>query len=238
MFPESVHPGEKCGRCCRRLHPVTMTGEISEITQHLLAEVGRFEPVLLHHGVVVIMAAVAAEGFGIPVPGQTLLIVGAVLAARGKFDITWLLLSAWFATVIGNLIGFYIGRLGGRRLLTRLPVNPGHLKRMEALCTRYGIVVVLVARFIDGMRQLSNFIVGILHMPPALFLVMTSVGAALWVVVWGLGAYLLDRHVHALALDVKHLSPYSWAATLLVVVLLGIYMFHRNSRHKGDTGEK
>ena len=50
MFPESVHPGEKCGQCCRRLHPVTMTGELSEITQHLLAEVGRFEPVLLHHG--------------------------------------------------------------------------------------------------------------------------------------------------------------------------------------------
>ena len=198
-----------------------------------MAETGRFEPLLLHYGLVIIMAAVAVEGFGIPAPGQTLLVVGAILAARGKFDITLLLVSAWFATVIGNLIGFYLGRLGGSRLLTRLPVNPGHLKRMEALCTRYGIVVVLVARFIDGMRQLSNFIVGILQMPPALFLVMTSVGAALWVGVWGLGAYLLDQHVHALALDVKHLAPYSWAATLLVVLLLGIYMFYRTSRHKG-----
>jgi membrane protein DedA with SNARE-associated domain len=210
-----------------------MTGEISEITQHTLAEVSRFEPLLLHYGVAVIMVAVAAEGFGIPVPGQTLLVVGAVLAARGKFDITWLLLLAWFATVIGNLIGYYLGRLGGRRLLARLPVNPDHLKRMEALCVRHGHTLVLVARFIDGLRQLSNFIVGILQMPPALFLLMTSVGAALWVGVWGLGAYLLDRHIHALALGVKQLAPYTWAATLLLVLLLGIYVFHRNTRRKG-----
>jgi membrane protein DedA with SNARE-associated domain len=206
-----------------------MTGEI---TQHFLAEVGRFEPVLLHYGVAIIMAAVAVEGFGIPVPGQTLLVVGAVLAAQGKFDITWLLLSVWVATVIGNLIGYYLGRLGGRRLLARLPVNPDHLKRMEALCTRHGYMLVLVARFIDGLRQLSSFIVGILQMPPALFLAMTGAGAALWVGVWGLGAYLLERHIHALALGVRQLAPYSWAATLLAVVLLGVYVFHRNKRHK------
>jgi hypothetical protein len=49
-----------------------MTGEIPEITQHFLAEVSRFEPLLLHYGLIIIMAAVAVEGFGIPAPGQTL----------------------------------------------------------------------------------------------------------------------------------------------------------------------
>ena len=57
-----------------------MTAETTEIAQHFLAEVGRFEPLLLHYGLVIIMAAVAVEGFGIPAPGQTLLVVGAVLA--------------------------------------------------------------------------------------------------------------------------------------------------------------
>ena len=199
-----------------------------------MTEVGRFEPLLLHYGLVIIMAAVAVEGFGIPAPGQTLLVVGAILAARGKFDITLLLVSAWFATVVGNLIGYYLGRLGGRKLLGRLPVNPVRFERMERLCTRYGSKLILVARFIDGARQLSNLLVGILEMRPVLFLLMTSLGAALWVGVWGLGAYLLDRKFHAFAIGFNDLSPYTWVATLLVVVSLGIYLFRRNhSRKKG-----
>jgi membrane protein DedA with SNARE-associated domain len=210
-----------------------MTAETTEIAQHFLAEVGRFEPLLLHYGVVVIMAAVAVEGFGIPAPGQTLLVVGAVLAARGKFDITELLAGAWFATVIGNLVGYYLGRLGGRRLLERLPVNQAHFERMERLCKRHGGKLILVARFIDGVRQLSNLLVGILEMSPSLFLLMTSVGAALWVGVWGLGAYQLDRNFHVFAETVTHLSPYTWAATVLVVVSLGIYLFRRSHQREG-----
>jgi membrane protein DedA with SNARE-associated domain len=209
-----------------------MAGEMSEISQHFLAEVARFEPLLLHYGLIIIMAAVAVEGFGIPAPGQTLLVVGAVLAARGRFDITLLLVSAWFATVIGNLIGYYLGRLGGRKLLGRLPVDPARFERMERLCERHGNKLVLVARFIDGVRQLSNFLVGILEMPPGMFLLMTSLGAALWVGVWGLGAYLLDRNFHAFAMGFSYLSPYTWAATLLVVVSLGAYLFRRNHNRK------
>ncbi len=211
-----------------------MTGEMTEISQHFLAEVDRLEPLLLHYGLIIIMAAVAVEGFGIPAPGQTLLVVGAVLAARGKFDITLLLVSAWFATVIGNLIGYYLGRLGGRRLIGRLPVDPVRFERMERLCERHGYKLVVVARFIDGVRQLSNFLVGILQMPPVLFLLMTSLGAALWVGVWGLGAYLLDRNFHAFAIGFRYLSPYTWAATLLVVLSLGIYLFRRNHNRKGN----
>ena len=209
-----------------------MTAETTEIAQHILAEVNRFEPLLVQHGVVIIMAAVAIEGFGIPAPGQTLLVAGAVLAARGKFDITALLLGAWFATVIGNLIGYYLGRFGGRRLLARLPINQVHFERMERLCERHGAKLILVARFIEGLRQLSNLLVGILQMSPLQFLLMTSVGAALWVGVWGLGAYQLGRNFHLFATAVRHLSPYTWSATLLVVFSLGIYLFRRNHSRK------
>jgi membrane protein DedA with SNARE-associated domain len=213
---------------------ITMAGEMAEISQHFLAEVVRFEPLLLHYGLVIIMAAVAVEGFGVPAPGQTLLVAGAVLAARGKFDITLLLISAWFATVTGNLIGYYLGRLGGRKLLGRLPVDPVRFERMEHLCKRHGNKLVLVARFIDGVRQLSNLLVGILQMPPALFLLMTSLGAALWVGVWGLGAFLLDRNFHAFAVGFSYLSPYTWAATLLIIVSLGVYLFRRSNKRNAE----
>jgi len=209
-----------------------MTGEMPEITQHFLSDVSRFEPLLLHYGLVIIMAGVAVEGFGIPAPGQTLLVAGAVLASRGKFDITLLLVSTWFATIIGNLIGYYLGRLGGRKLLARLPVDAVRFERMERLCERHGSKLILVARFIEGLRQLSNLLVGILQMPPLLFLLMTSLGAALWVGVWGLGAFFLDRNFHTFAIGFSYLSPYTWAVTLLVVLSLGIYLFRRNHHRK------
>ena len=209
-----------------------MTGEMPEITQHFLSDVSRFEPLLLHYGLVIIMAGVAVEGFGIPAPGQTLLVAGAVLASRGKFDITLLLVSTWFATIIGNLIGYYLGRLGGRKLLARLPVDAVRFERMERLCERHGSKLILVARFIEGLRQLSNLLVGMLQMPPLLFLLMTSLGAALWVGVWGLGAFFLDRNFHTFAIGFSYLSPYTWAGTLLVVLLLGIYLFRRNHNRK------
>ena len=209
-----------------------MAGEMSEISQQFLADMGRFEPLLLHYGLVIIMAAVAVEGFGIPAPGQTLLVAGAVLASRGKFDITLLLVSTWFATIIGNLIGYYLGRLGGRKLLARLPVDAVRFERMERLCERHGSKLILVARFIEGLRQLSNLLVGVLQMPPLLFLLMTSLGAALWVGVWGLGAFFLDRNFHTFAIGFSYLSPYTWAVTLLVVLSLGIYLFRRNHNRK------
>jgi membrane protein DedA with SNARE-associated domain len=68
---------------------------------------------------------------------------------------------------------------------------------------------------------------------PSLFLLMTSLGAALWVGVWGLGAYQLDRNFHVFAETVTHLSPYAWAATVLVVVSLGIYLFRRSHQRGG-----
>jgi len=59
-----------------------------------------------------------------------------------------------------------------------------------------------------------------------------ALGAALWVGVWGLGAYLLDKNFHAFAMGFRHISPYSWAATLLALLSLGIYLFHRNHNRK------
>jgi membrane protein DedA with SNARE-associated domain len=209
-----------------------MDGDFSGITHHFLAEVERFEPFIEKYGLALIIAAVAVEGFGIPVPGQTLLIVGAVMATRGNFNITLLLVSAWLAAVGGNVTGYFIGRRGGEKLLKHLPVNPARLGHMESLCARYGYLLVLVSRFIDGLRQTANILVGALRMRFVLFLVMSSAGSLLWVGFWGLGAYYLGQNFQAIALWLKQLSPYSWAATVLLIVVLCIYLIHWRRAHK------
>lgn len=201
-----------------------MEVSIAEIHHHLAADVDKFEPVLLKYGVLIIMAAVAVEGFGIPAPGQSLLIVAAILAVRGNSSIYTIILAAWFAAVAGSTIGYAIGRVGGRSLLQRLPINAKRLDRMEVMCRRYGSLFVFVSRFFDGMRQFSSILVGCLNMPTLQFLVMNALGAVCWVGIWGLGIYYLDKHTHAIAAHFRLLSPYSWATIIALIVMMSLYL--------------
>ncbi len=205
---------------------------ISEIIKPLLTAANNYEPMLVKYGMVIIFAAILAEGFGIPTPGQSLLIVGALLSTRGEFDIRLLLMSAWFAAVIGNTLGYFIGRIGGRKLLLRLPLNPSRLERMDIFCQRHGMLLVILSRFIDGPRQLTGIFVGSLQMPVITFLLATSLGALLWVGFWGLGGYYLGQHMHIAAQAFKSIAPFTWVATGFLALALCIYLIRRHNHQK------
>ena len=202
-----------------------MEATITDIQHHLTTEVGRFEPVLSKYGVFIILVVVAVEGFGIPAPGQTLMIAAAILSARGHANIYAVILAAWSAAVGGSIIGYAIGRIGGRKLLQRLPVSANRLGRMEEICRRYGSLLIVGARFFDGLRQFSSMFVGSLNMPPLTFLLMTALGATLWVGFWGLGVYYLDQHIHAIAAAFRQLSPYTWAMAGVLIAVVLLYLF-------------
>jgi membrane protein DedA with SNARE-associated domain len=227
-------PGPQSGlppTCLRRAgyagRAFTVSADVAAISQHFLAEVDKLAPLLLQYGVFLIMVAIAVEGFGIPAPGQTLLIAGAVLAARGSFNIQVLLLGAWLAAVVGAAIGYAAGRLGGSKLLLHLPVNAARLDRLQRLCRDYGGLFVVLARFFDGLRQLGNILVGTLNMPTVEFMLMNALGSAAWVAVWGLGPYYLHAHFHAIALRFRELSPYTWLAAGLLLVVILAYVVRR-----------
>jgi len=211
---------------------------VSEIVQSLLTAANNYEPVLVEYGLLVIIASIAIEGFGIPAPGQSLLIAGALLSTRGEFDIRLLLVSAWFAATAGSMLGYIIGRLGGRKLLLRLPLSPSRLERMDTFCRRHGTLLVILSRFIDGPRQLTGIFFGSLKMPATLFLLATSAGAVLWVGFWGLGSYYLGQHIHIIAQVFESVAPYTWVATGLLVLALSVYLLRRHNHRKPAPGRK
>lgn len=182
----------------------------------------------------IILAAIAIEGFGIPTPGQSLLIAGALLSTRGGFDIRLLVVSAWFAAVAGSTFGYIIGRAGGRKLLLRLPLNPSRLERMDAFCQRHGLLLVILSRFIDGPRQLTGIFVGSLQIPAMTFLLATSAGAVLWVGFWGVGSYYLGQHIHIIAQVFEAIAPYTWMTTGLLILALCIYLIRRHNHRKSS----
>jgi membrane protein DedA with SNARE-associated domain len=160
---------------------------------------GDLEPFIRHYGYAAVSAGLLLEQFGLPLPGETLLIGTGVLASRGELDIRLLLPLAWAAATIGNTIGFAIGRYGGHRLVVRyggrVGVTSARLGQVEAFFDRYGAAVLLGARFVVVARQLSGIAAGTLEMRWGRFLLFNTLGAALWVGWWGILSYWLGRRV-------------------------------------------
>jgi membrane protein DedA with SNARE-associated domain len=159
----------------------------------------RVQPLLQRYGYSAAVLAVMAEGMGIPTPGQTLLMAGALEAAAGRMNIVLLLILVTMAATVGNSIGYAIGRWGGRVVLEKLKVNPQRQQRLDDLFKRRGGVVILLARFLDGLRQLNGIVAGILRMPWWTFTAYNVAGAILWTCAWGLGTYYLGRDIHVVA---------------------------------------
>jgi membrane protein DedA with SNARE-associated domain len=182
-------------------------------------ELARAEPLLHEWGYAAVFAAIFAEGVGIPAPGQTLLLAGGVLAARGQLSLAALLVTAALASAGGTFAGWAIGRSGGRRLLDRFAGR--RLERIESLFQRRGAGVVLLGRFVDGARQLTGLAAGAFEMPLARFLVWDVLGALLWTAFWGIGSWLFTREFHALAaLAHRARVPLLVAAALLAGVVI------------------
>ncbi|MDZ7621156.1 MAG: DedA family protein [Candidatus Competibacteraceae bacterium] len=207
--------------------PHHLLGEI----EHKIAAVG---PWLDRYGYGAVFAAVGVEGFGIPAPGETLLIAGAVNAAtQAQFHIALLLLAAFLAAILGSSLGYFIGRRGGRALLRRFRVDERHLQRIEQGFSRYGGGLIVIGRFFDGPRQLNGIAAGVLEMPWWTFTAYNTLGAALWVGCWGLGIYYLDEHWRAILGFIRQLNPWVVSVTLAGMALLfawGWYRWRRQQR--------
>ena len=145
-------------------------------------------------GYSVVFALLAIETMGIPVPGETALIAAALLAHDGKMDIAMLIVVASAAAILGDNVGFAIGRKGGRRLF--LIDGPFQRQRLEALAVgepffaRHGPKAVFLGRWVAGLRIASAWLAGMNKMPWPRFLFWNALGGICWATSIGLGVYI------------------------------------------------
>jgi membrane protein DedA with SNARE-associated domain len=201
--------------------------------QHLPGVLRTLEPTLNRYGYLAIAGFVTIEDFGIPLPGETVLILGAVYAGAGRLNIVLVALSALLGAVVGDNIGFAVGHFGGRRLLERYGryvfITPQSLERATQFFERHGGKIVIVARFVEGLRQANGIIAGTSGMNWARFVVFNVIGAALWVAVWATIGYVSGSHIDAVYADATRYGAYLGIAVgglILVYVALRTYRFH------------
>lgn len=137
-------------------------------------------PVLDKYGYLAVAAFITVEDFGVPVPGETILIAAAVYAGAGRLNIFVVVAVAIAAAVLGDNIGYLIGHFGGRRLVLRwgkyVLLTEERLDKAEAFFEHHGGKVVTIARFIEGLRQANGIVAGTSDMPWRRFLIFNALG--------------------------------------------------------------
>jgi membrane protein DedA with SNARE-associated domain len=176
---------------------------------------------LNHYGLWAILVLVLLEDFGVPVPGETVLIAGAVYAGAGRLNVVAVGCVGFLAAIAGDNIGYAIGRFGGRALVLRwgkyVFITEERLDKAEDFFHRHGGKIIVIARFVEGLRQANGIIAGIAKMHWLRFLAFNMLGAALWVGAWVSIGYFAGQHITTIY---NYLTRYSYYALIVLAVVL------------------
>jgi membrane protein DedA with SNARE-associated domain len=190
---------------------------------------------LNHYGLWAVLALVLIEDFGIPVPGETVLIAASVFAGSGRLNVFAVALVGFAAAVLGDNIGYAIGRFGGRRLVDRwgkyVFLTPERLDKAEAFFERHGWKIIVVARFVEGLRQANGIIAGIAEMHWLRFLACNALGAALWVGTWVSIGFFAGQHITPIY---NAVTKYSLYAAIAAVIVIAVWVALRVRKRRRD----
>jgi membrane protein DedA with SNARE-associated domain len=182
-----------------------------------------------HYGIWAIGLLLLLENIGVPVvPGEFAMIAGAIYAGAGRLNVVEVGVVSLIAAFVGAEIGYAIGRLAGREVVLRYGkyvfIKEHHLDRAERAADRYGGAVVLIARFIVGLRELNGIIAGVTGMRRAEFALFNAIGAIAWVATWVSLGYLAGDHIDAVYRDI---SRYALYVLLAIAVVVAAYVARR-----------
>lgn len=189
------------------------------------------KPLIIQHGYWAMFVIITLESAGVPVPGETALVLAAGYAgATGHLNIYWVIAIAAAAAIVGDNGGYWIGRSLGARLLDRygpyIGLTPERLRLSQYLFVRHGGKTVFFGRFIAVLRVLAAQLAGLNRYDWGSFLVFNAAGGVTWALAIGIPAYLFGDAVRRVS------GPLGIAA--LVAVVIGLFILWRILRR----GEK
>jgi len=194
-----------------------------------------------HYGYWAIALLLLLENIGVPVvPGEFAMISGAIFAGTGRagLNIVVVAVVAFVASVVGAEIGYLVGRFAGRELILHygkyIMIKPHHLDRAEAIVDRYGGIVVVIARFIVGLREAIGIIAGITQMRWLTFTVYNVIGAAIWVATWVTIGDVAGDHIDTVYADINRYSLYVFSALVVAVAAYIAWRVIRRRRRGGS----
>lgn len=188
--------------------------------------------VLTVYGYWAVLLFVAVESTGIPFPGETMLLVAAIYAGTShRLAIQMVIVAAAGGAILGDNLGYWVGREGGYRLLRRygryIHLDERRIKLGQYLFRKHGAKVVFFGRFIAVLRAWAAFLAGTNRMPWTPFLLYNALGGITWATLYGLAGYFLGNNVHRLT---GPIGPATIALGLLVAIASLLYLRRHEQR--------
>jgi membrane protein DedA with SNARE-associated domain len=195
-------------------------------------------PFFANYGYLIIFAGVFLEnsaGLGLVIPGETILILGSFFAARGSLNIVAVIVIAFVGAVLGDNLGYYIGRKGGRRLILKygkyIFVNRHRLAHVDRYFKQHGGKTIFIARFTSFLRALAAMVAGSAKMPYRQFFFYDLAGAFIWSIVISLLGFFLGGKWDLIEKIIRRMGYAAFA--LIIIVIAGVYIFRwRQGRKK------
>lgn len=180
--------------------------------------------ILSNYGYAAIFLVVMLESAGIPLPGETILVAGAIYAGtKHGLDIRFVVLAAACGAILGDNIGFWVGREFGGKILTRFGPRIGLDARKQTLgqylFKRFGGAIVFFGRFVAMLRTFAALLAGINRLGPMEFFIYNAAGGIVWASIFGFGGYLLGQGIEKIA------GPVGWIG--LAGALIGGFFLWR-----------
>jgi len=203
-----------------------------ESIRHLLHRLYDVQTLVSQGGPILVCVIVFIEtGFfvGFFLPGDSLLVTAGVLAAAGKIPLVWLLAPVMLCAIVGDQIGYWIGRAAGSALYKREDsffFRRNHLQRAHDFYEKYGGKTVILARFIPIIRTFCPPVAGAAGMPYSRYLAYDILGGIFWVATTVLGGYFLGRSIP----NISQRIHYVIAVVIFLSILPPIISILRSGR--------
>lgn len=186
------------------------------------------EEVVTHYGYIGILIGTFLEG-------ETILIIAGFLAHRGYLELPFVIVAAFFGSLIGDQLYFYIGRFKGREFIRKKSNWKSKTNHVFRLLNKYHILFILGFRFLYGIRTVAPFALGASSISPIRFLVLNIAGALVWAIVIGMLGYYFGYAIEMLIGEIKQYEE--WVVIGLLLFGTAVWVLfkwrERNSRHKG-----
>ncbi|MEA2633695.1 MAG: hypothetical protein QOJ33_560 [Chloroflexota bacterium] len=158
------------------------------------------DSLLATYGYLAVFIFVGVESIGVPVPGETMLVTAAIYAGTtGRLSIFWVIVASSAGAIVGDNIGYVIGRTGGYRLVKRygryIRLEENRLRLGQYLFDKHGSKVVFFGRFVSVLRIFAAFLAGVNRMHWRRFLIFNAAGGIVWSTIYGIAAFLLGKQL-------------------------------------------
>lgn len=162
--------------------------------------------------------------------GETILVLGGFAAHRGYMALPGVILAAFIGSLCGDQLFFSLGRNHSQRFLSKRPSWKVRIDRARKLIDRFGTPLILVFRFLYGLRTVLPFVIGMSPVPTMKFIILNALGALVWAVAVGTGGYLFGNALKVVIGNIKHyeLEVFGLIAAAGILIWI-IYLYRRKA---------